>query len=486
MDNIRISIRVEEATATVPIDNSKLVTDDLYFCNICRYPMEILEINDKENTLTFKYLNKNENKAEQTMQVSEYLDLMKKFSYFYCECSLCNKKKNELENLIFLYCIKCDKIICSDCIDKHLKTNKKNHPDSNTEYIIKNNEKNIKCLLHPKEKNLAYCLKCNVHICKECMKSKKHINHTKNNIYEVLVTNEIKNILNNIINIYKGKDRELNKEKEKDEKELFNKKEEIKQEIKEQKKDKIKEVNKKLKKELIENEKLLNDKLNKLKIKYENEVKLYKNNFNISNEEINKKYEKLIDNYNKIFNEKLDIVEKKYSSIVSKLEINKKINKNKSLILIHQLLKNVQTNYPENYYNNNNINNVIFKYYENEDKNIKQILTKDVYNELNNKEKQKQKYTKEIKEIEELKNNKKINNENNNETENIKILGKEFVENNKRNFILFVNDKEYNIREYIEYDKKKFNSTKNEDSLAIILTSINNVKIIDLSYMFYE
>ena len=33
---------------------------------------------------------------------------------------------------------------------------KKNHPDFNIEYIIKNNEKSIKFLLHPKDKNLAF------------------------------------------------------------------------------------------------------------------------------------------------------------------------------------------------------------------------------------------------------------------------------------------------------------------------------------------
>ena len=95
--------------------------------------------------------------------------------------------------------------------------NENNHPDLNEEYIIKNNEKSIKCLLHPKEKNLAFCLNCNIHICEKCMRSKKHIRHKKNNMIEILVKNSIKNILNEIIYIYEGRVIQLNKEKEKKE-----------------------------------------------------------------------------------------------------------------------------------------------------------------------------------------------------------------------------------------------------------------------------
>ena len=62
-----------------------------------------------------------------------------------------------------------------------LITNKKNHPNLNRDYIIKNNERSIKCLLHPNEKNLAFCLKCNRHICKKC-KKKKDIKTTKHTV----------------------------------------------------------------------------------------------------------------------------------------------------------------------------------------------------------------------------------------------------------------------------------------------------------------
>ena len=245
--------------SVLPDQNSdpKLCIDDSFACTSCSYPIEILKIDDKENTITFKCLNPNEIENEKTIQISEYLDLMKKNTYLYSECSLCHKKQNESKETLFLYCIKCDAIFCPDCRDKHLETNGKKHHDLSEEFIIKNNERSIKCLLHPKEKNLAFCLKCNTHICKSCMKSKKHVHHKKNHLMEVAVTDEIKNILNNIINIYEIRIKQLNKEKNKKEKELLDDKKCDVEKKEKEKNDKIKENQEKLKKELIENEKLL-------------------------------------------------------------------------------------------------------------------------------------------------------------------------------------------------------------------------------------
>ena len=169
-----------EMETPAPSVGSKLNLDDSYVCNTCPYPIEILKINDKENTITFKCLNPKEKGTEKTIHIREYIDSIKKYTYLYSKCSLCGKEQNEFKDIpIFSYCIKCDATICHVCIDKHLKTNEKNHPFSSKKFITKNNEKNVKCLLHPTEKNLAFSIKCNKHIRKECMKSNKHINHTK-------------------------------------------------------------------------------------------------------------------------------------------------------------------------------------------------------------------------------------------------------------------------------------------------------------------
>ena len=68
----------------------------------------------------------------------------------------------------------------------------------------------------------------------------------------------------------------------------------------------------------------------------------------------------------------------------------------------------------------------------------------------------------------------------NNKENKIKILGKKFIKNNKENCRLIINKKEYDICEYIEYDKYSIN--KNDAFLTIILTGVNN--IINAEYMF--
>ena len=505
-------IRDEEMAAPILNDNKKLGIDDSYGCTTCSYSVEILKIDDEENTITYKCLNPKENETEKTIPISEYLDSMRKYTYLYSECSLCHKKQNEFKDIpIFSYCIKCDKVICSNCISKHLKLNEKNHPDLNTEYIIKNNEKSVKCLLHPNKENLAFCLKCNTHICIECKRSRKHIGHKKNDIVEVLVTEEIKDILNGIINIYKERIIKLNEEKEKKGIELINKKENEKEKKEKQKKEKIKEVQKELEKELLENEKLLNDNLYQLKIKYENEVKICNNKFKILNTKIKKKYRSINDYYNRKFNEELYYLEKEYNDNVSNLEYDKKLNINKNLLLINQILKNTQENYPDNYYYNNNISNIIFKYYDSRDEDVQKVLTKDVYNELLNKEKEEQEYKNEQKELAKLKYLKNLSNEKNNindeyknkalisdnfnkiiindENDNnkitmiyqkdknkreIRVLGEEFIINNKGNCKLIINKKEFNICECLKYDEYDINKD-DDDLLSIILTGINNI-----------
>ena len=71
----------------------------------------------------------------------------------------------------------------------------------------------------------------------------------------------------------------------------------------------------------------------------------------------------------------------------------------------------------------------------------------------------------------------------NKEENGIKVLGKIFVENNKENFKLLINEKKYDISEYIKYDDYGIN--KNDDLLIITFNEIKTKKVTDLSYMFY-
>ena len=99
-----------------------------YNCPECSSIIEILSINETSNIIEFKCLNKHNSKG---MAINEYLEKMD----FYR-----NKTINE--------------DIC------------KIHNVNNNKYI-------------------SYCFDCNLHLCKECLSSKKHINHFKNSIFEI-------------------------------------------------------------------------------------------------------------------------------------------------------------------------------------------------------------------------------------------------------------------------------------------------------------
>ena len=64
----------------------------------------------------------------------------------------------------------------------------------------------------------------------------------------------------------------------------------------------------------------------------------------------------------------------------------------------------------------------------------------------------------------------------------IKIFGWDFVFNNKNKCKIIINKIEYNISEFIEYEK--YNVNKLDNFLSIDLTNINNIT--DMSYMFYN
>ena len=63
MEDRMILIRDEEEVTPTNNDDPKLITDDAYFCTTCPYHVEILKIDGKENTLTFKCLNPKDKKV---------------------------------------------------------------------------------------------------------------------------------------------------------------------------------------------------------------------------------------------------------------------------------------------------------------------------------------------------------------------------------------------------------------------------------------
>ena len=185
----------------------------LYNCTECSSAIEILSINEDECTIEFQCIN---NKHKKKMPIKEYLNKMK------------------------------------------------NYNDSN----INNDICNIHNLKYE-----CYCLDCNIHLCKECLKLRNHFNHFKNNIIEAQPNKKELNIFIDIIKYYEDKLNKIENEKINQTKELNNKIKEAKNKLKEQKELKIKENKNKMELELkqIKDEYINN--INDMRKQFEKEIK---------------------------------------------------------------------------------------------------------------------------------------------------------------------------------------------------------------------
>ena len=154
--------------------------------------IEIESIDDKNANITFKCLNKKENvnHKTQTIPIKQYLNSIENNLYKYTKCSFCNKNENNK------YCGECNKNICSECEAIHFIKNPGH-------ILSKNNERMIKCLIHPGHDNVEFCYDCKTHLCYECLKTKKHLNHHKNNLYELKISEENILMLNKINDLLK-------------------------------------------------------------------------------------------------------------------------------------------------------------------------------------------------------------------------------------------------------------------------------------------
>ena len=186
----------------------KEVNDINYNCSDCSSLIEILEINEKDNTIKFKCLNEDN---EKKMFIKEYLEKMKKY------------KNNKIK----------------DRSEKHNKKYK------------------------------SYCFECKHHLCKQCLKSEihKNKNHTNNKyLYDIEPTEEKINIIEKRILEYEDRIKDLRKEKEKDIELKINKKK-----IKEKKilENRIKINDKKEEKEIKDINKKYKNYIKEIKIRYE-------------------------------------------------------------------------------------------------------------------------------------------------------------------------------------------------------------------------
>ena len=164
------------------------------------------------------------------------------------------------------------------------------------EYINKMktfNDKNInndKCLIQNNKIYESYCLDCNQHLCQECLKSRKHLNHLKNNILEIKPNKDELNKIKKIIENYEKMIKRLEIEKINENKDLNDKIKELKNEVNKNKELKIKENESNMKQELkIYFDEYIKDKEN-IKKKYETEIKLRKYKYERIINQIRNKY----------------------------------------------------------------------------------------------------------------------------------------------------------------------------------------------------
>ena len=349
--------------------------DECYSCLECSSNIEIKELDETNNTLSFEC----PNHGDQNISIKEYLQNMPKNTYLYNKCCICEKQQNQINNdNIFKYCFNCKKVICNNCIYKH----NKNH------LYIDNDKLCIKCLVHPKNNNKNYCFDCKVHLCEDCLKERKHWMHKKIDILEVMPKNEEINTLLNSINSNKNKINKLQIEKnnlfvvleEKYNKNLENEKE--------KKNQLILENNKNLEKELLSNEQKCNNEIEKIKKKFEKEAQLIR-------EKYNEKNEKDINDYNK----KIDSIKADYKYEIKNntISLSKEIEKYEDLLKINNIVYNTYNKYKENYFYNKNIINLFLNNKEKgndelkEKKNNNKFIEPKNQNKYNLKESEKQK-----------------------------------------------------------------------------------------------
>ena len=295
-----------EEGETAGVEIMKL--NEMYYnCTECSSPIEILCINEKVNIIEFKCTINNHIKK---LSIKEYIKKMKKFN---------NKKIND--------------DICIE--DNHNK------------------------------KYEFFCLVCNKHLCKECLKTRNHINHNKKIIIEILPSEKELNIIDNMIKCYEETISNLEKDKFNKIKEMKNKLKESENKLKEKNEIKIKENKIKMEEELkIKNEEYFLNKQN-IKDKYENELKLIENNYEQNKNEITNKYKAIDDNNKNIYEKELSNLNDKYKRKIQRYNYDEYIENLDYLKRLNEIIYNTYNIYNNNYYNSININNILINIFNN-------------------------------------------------------------------------------------------------------------------------
>ena len=282
--------------------SEQLQLNEIYYnCTECSSSIEILSINGKECSIEFRCINNNH---KIKMSIKEYFEKMQDYN------------------------------------------------DKNINFDI--------CQIH-NNKYECYCLDCKIHLCKECLKLRNHINHTKNNIIEIQPSSKEIDIIKNLIKYYNEKIEKLEKIKLKKAEEL----KESKNKLNETKETKIKNIRNEFKKELKSGKDIYNSELKNITKENDNEIKLRKYQYKIYKNGIRRKYKLMIDKINIIYENEITKLDNKYIRVIQKYKFAERIDKLKSLNRLNEIVYNAYNMHNNNYYNSQNINNILIDYHKN-------------------------------------------------------------------------------------------------------------------------
>jgi len=292
---------------------NNLNNDMFYNCTECSSLIEILSINEDKNLIEFKCLNKNCHNTKKTMPMKEYFEKMEK-----------NKKP----------------YINEDICREHISS--------------KNN------------KYISYCFDCNCHLCEECLKSRDHVCHNKNNIIELKPIKEELDLIKEVIKYYKDNIENLINEKINKKIELenslnaetMNEENKIKNKIETNKQNKTQELK-------INRDKYISD-IEEIKKKYKKEIKDREKKYKKDEDKINNKY-KIMDQKEYIIHKlKMEELCKKNKDIYDNLKYDERIENMICIKKINEVVYNTYNLYNDNYYYSLNINSILLSYFKND------------------------------------------------------------------------------------------------------------------------
>ena len=153
-----------------------------YSCTECTSPIELISFDEKNYLMEFRCLNKQSLHGIKKMRITDYFNKIKSHKY---------ENDNEFKD---------------KCSVHHSNNHSNNYS--------------------------SFCFECNHHLCQLCLKARTHIKHKKNQIIEIQPIQEELDIVKAVIENYKNDLKNLEMEKETEEKKL---KDNIENEINEEK-----------------------------------------------------------------------------------------------------------------------------------------------------------------------------------------------------------------------------------------------------------